>query len=118
MLRISADQMRVIEKAARESFLQRVADFLREYFAETRETPVPILLKEIRQQAAAAYGYGLTTEQEMVVYIITGKHIGTDPSRLTTVNSYLSSSRTTAEKMTFLKALMLAAHDHERPLVV
>jgi len=109
VLRITAEQVAVLRRTTTASFLDRVVAFLREHFADAREMPSRDLRTEVRQQASKAYSYGLTTEQEIVSYVVAAKFLGERFDCHVGVQKHLGCNRTSSHKAKFLEGLVKTA---------
>ncbi len=81
MLKIRPEQMRVFQSVADASFLRRVAQHLRESYAESpvqlpggattvARLPEAILLEMVSHGVARARGYGMSYESSLAVFVV------------------------------------------------
>jgi hypothetical protein len=78
MLSISPKQYSAFSAGEINRFLDRVIAFLREHFEDERSLSDEEQRMKLKPLVNKAQGYGMTTEQQVVGYILAAKHLGSD----------------------------------------
>jgi hypothetical protein len=76
MLKIREAQVRDLEKARRESFGATLIDLLQAHLPKARQVTRDELMAEMQPVIAQARDYGLTSEQEVAMYVLVAAHLG------------------------------------------
>lgn len=71
MIRVRPEQNQAFADDLARRFPQRVADFLREWFPDAEAMPQAALAREVEALLARARSWGLVTEEQLVVFVVT-----------------------------------------------
>lgn len=76
MLQIRPKQYSALQAAQKESFVERMIEFLKSNFDDERNVPETVHRERIQRLTRSAEIYGLTTEQQVAGYIVLTKVCG------------------------------------------
>jgi len=76
MLKIRSEQMVSLQSAEEKRFLDRLVDFLQSEYDEAKKVSPDDLRPIVEQQIKNAQKYGLVTEQQAAIYVITAWLMG------------------------------------------
>lgn len=118
MFKIRKEQMDAQHKAVRESFEDRLIEFLCGEFPEAKEAPPEKLRLAVREQIDHALGYGLSEERYVAVYLVTawllGQKFDTEfPAAQEILTSKMRSSAMKAEDLQKLTERLFVALEEE-----